>query len=163
MDMIKRKKIAVTAFLATIAVGVAAANEFIKPREFGPFYCNTCMLEPYMPGPSTEAFLRKFREGMRNQQNQLLVGDSITVCSRGFCSTYTITESGDFKGAGSNSNQSPIGAGSSGPGSSVFGGRPDGGGGWTGSVTTGSVTPIPMVPCKFGGAIRMVPAGGCDF
>lgn len=169
VHMTKRKKIAIAVALVTIGVGVAAANEFTKLRDFGPFYCGSCMLEPVMPGRSTEAFLRDFRDKMRVGGNRLFVGDRITVCSRGFCSTYTITDSEDFRGSGTNGNQSPISTGAA-PGRGGSSGHPwfgagqtGFGAGQTGTVTTGTVTPIPMVPCKFGGAIRMVPAGGCDF
>ncbi|WP_312328772.1 hypothetical protein [Stenotrophomonas sp.] len=159
--MTKSKKIVAVIALVTIGVGVAAANEFTKPRQFGPFYCGSCMLEPIMPGPSTEAFLNDYRDKMRTI-DRLFVGDSVTVCSRGFCSTYTLTESERFKGSGTNVNHSPISTGPA-PGSGGFPGNHWFGGGQTGTVTTGTVTPIPMVPCKLGGAIRMVPAGGCDF
>lgn len=157
--MIKRKKIAIGVALVTIGVGMAAANEFIEPRIFGPFHCDACMVEPLMPGPSTEAFLQKLRANLLVQRNRTFTGDKITVCSRGFSTTYTITEMNGFHGGGTLDNRSPINS-SRPSGSSVLGGGSNAGGGWAGSVTTGAPTPVPMVPCNLGGAVRMVPAGG---
>lgn len=161
--MVKRKGIIIFVGIAALGIGIAAATNVIPPRHFGPYYCGTCLLEPRMPDPSTLAFLNQYRQKMLENRDRLFTGDSISVCSRGFCTTYTITDTGDFWGGGTMSNASPIGGGG-GPGGGVGGGG-GGGGGSTGVVTVGPGTPValPMEPCKFGDAIRWVPVGGCDF
>lgn len=158
--MVKRNGVILFIGIAALGVGIAAATNVIPPRHFGPYYCGACLVAPHMPDPSTLAFLNEYRRKMAQNRDRLFTGDSISVCSRGFCTTYTITETDDFWGGGAMSNASPIGGGGR-PGGGVGGG----GGGSTGVVTVGPDTPValPMEPCKFGDAIRWVPVGGCDF
>lgn len=162
--MVKRNGIILFVGIAALGIGIATATNVIPARHFGPYYCGTCKLEPRMPDPSTLAFLNHYRDKMLENRDRLFTGDSISVCSRGFCTTYTITDTGNFWGGGTMSNASPIGGGGGGGGGA---GRPvtGGGRGPTGVVTTGPATPVavPMQACKFGNAIRWVPAGGCDF
>lgn len=98
--MIKRNGVILLIGIAALGIGIATATNVIPPRHFGPHYCGACMLAPRQPDPSTLAFLEKYRQKMLEHRDRLLTGDSISVCSRGFCTTYTITETGDFLGGG---------------------------------------------------------------
>jgi hypothetical protein len=127
-----------------VAAGLTVAAEWIPPRNWGPFNCTTCKVAPYMPDVSTLAFLRDFHTKMGLKGNRLFINDTITVCAGSFCTTYTLTDSGDFMGSGAKNNTPPGGGGG---GANNGGGRGGGtnlggSGGCVGSCT-GVVTVKP--------------------
>lgn len=128
---------------------IAIAKAGILTDRYGPFTCNTCLLQTPQPDAATLSFILGHRafSGMRN-------GNVITICGPSACVSYTRTDYRNFEGGpvrpmtqgnpgggtGSGSSTGGRGGGSSGPISSgSYGG---GNGGRSGSVTVGGPKPI---------------------
>lgn|GEM_PF-1511126 len=159
----RRHRIAVIA--AVLAVGLTCS--YLYAWERGPIYCdNGCLVQAPVIDPLTRQFL----------ENQLApiddwvplwmyaTGTTYMVCNDTHCATYHQTFSGEYitdERVPIDPVPSPAPGGGS--GGIVFPGGGDTGG--TGTVTVGPISypPIEMEPCALGGAIRMVPKGGCDF
>lgn len=112
-----------------IIAGLALAAEWAPPRNWGPFHCDACKVAPYMPEVPTLAFLKEFKTRMQLAGNRLLTNDTVTVCAGTFCTTYTLTDSGDFMGGGTKDNTPPGGGGGGGESGRNDGSRGGGGGG----------------------------------
>ena len=103
-----------------------------------------------MPDTSTLAYLRDFKSKMMRLGNRMVTNDTVTICAGSFCTTYTMTDSGDFMGGGT-MNNTPPGGGSGGSGGGEGGNTGSGGrgtnlGGSGGCVRncTGTVTVKPF-------------------
>lgn len=127
-----------------ILAGLAVAADWVPPRNWGPFNCTDCKVAPYMPDTSTLAYLRDFKTSMDISGNRLFTNDTVTVCAGAYCTTYTLTDSGDFLGSGSKDNSSP--GGGSGGGIGGGGGSEGDGGGFGGD--TCSVVPGTSTGCS---------------
>lgn len=162
----KRRRRRIALVVTVLVAGLTCS--YLYAWERGPIYCNNgCLVQAPVIDPLTRQFL----------ENQLApidgwvplwmyaTGTTYMVCNGTHCATYRQTFSGEYI----TDERIPIdpppshvpGGGNS---SGVFfpGGSTPGG---TGVVTVGPIShpPIEMEPCALGGAIRMVPKGGCDF
>lgn len=140
----RKKAIAV---VVTI-LGLTATHHVLSngSKQYGPFACDACLVAPYMPDTNTAIFLATFeRQAARGALNKffIAVGDTITICNASYCTTYQKTDSGDYMGQGTNSNEPAGGGGGGGggssgrPGAGMGGGGSGGGRGGTGTVTVG--------------------------
>lgn len=156
--MQRKKKLIVTGMLVGgISLAFVALSDVIPPRQFGPIKCDSCQVAPYMPDASTLAFLTTYEREM-SSVNRLFTGDSITVCNASFCTTYTITESGDYLGSGAKDNTPPKGGGGGGGGGGVGTFTPPSTGGSGGTVTVGQPS---LPPCRPAGIGPKEPEGSC--
>lgn len=126
--------------LSVIAIANAGASD-----RFGPFTCNTCLLQTPLPDSVTLSFMLDHRV-----YPQMDRGNVITICGPSACVSYTKTDYRNFEGGsvkpmtqgnprggtGSGSSTGGHGGGSSGPISSGS----YGGGGRTGTVTVGGTS-----------------------
>ncbi|MDH0171371.1 hypothetical protein N7367_07930 [Stenotrophomonas sp. GD04145] len=128
MKISKKKFLALSAVATGFVVaGLAVAADWVPPRNWGPFKCDKCKVAPYMPDTSTLAFLKDFKLTMSLKGERLFTNDTVTVCAGSFCTTYTLTDSGDFLGGGAKDN-TPPGGGGTGDGGNSGGGHGGGGG-----------------------------------
>lgn len=146
MIAIYNKAVVASLIFAGLSV-IAIANAGVSNR-YGPFTCNTCLLQTPQPDPATLSFILGHRVFP-----QMSGGNVITICGPSACVSYTKTDYRNFEGGpvrpmtqgnpggGTASGSSGGGGGGySGPISSgSYGG---GGGGRTGSVSVGGPSPI---------------------
>lgn len=153
-------KAAVASLIFAGLSAIAIAKAGILTDRYGPFTCNTCLLQTPQPDAATLSFILGHRafSGMRN-------GNVITICGPSACVSYTRTDYRNFEGGpvrpmtqgnpgggtgsggaqtgGRTPSTGPISGGGGRTGTVTVGG---GGGGRTGSVTVGPSGPLPKLP-----------------
>lgn len=143
--------------------------------ERSPIHCNNgCLVQSPVIDPLTKQFLESALAPIDGWVPMWMfaTGTSYRVCNATHCADYRQT----FEGKYVTDARIPIDPRPGpAPGNGGGGGglAPGGGPGWSGVVEIGPISKPPggegfppgtdLVPCKFGGSIRWVPRGGCDF
>lgn len=163
------------AFAVAIIFAAGLTCSILYAFERGPIHCNNgCLVQ----SPVIDTLTREFLESTLAPVDgwvplwMYATGTIYKVCNATHCTDYRQNFEGKYVADARMPIDPPPG---SAPGNGGGGGGllPGGGPGWSGVVEIGPISKPPggvgfppgtdLVPCKFSGAVRWVPRGGCDF
>lgn len=105
--MFSRKAIILSVFaVSALTLTGAALAAWGGDRTYGPWSCASCTVASPMPDAGSKAYILSRLRSMRQKYTfaSFAPGDKIVICNATTCTTYVVTDTGDFLGV----KQEPI-------------------------------------------------------